>query len=651
MNAKIMKIICSVLLGIAFLIFMMSCSSVRSILGWPNSDDSRATEISRFLSNVRPQQGNPDSHYLLACYYEERGRHKEAIEEFKKVLLIDPNYVRAYNGMGVSFDMLGDFSRAIEHYNYALKLNPTVDYVYNNLGYSYLLKGNIDEAIVALKKAIDLNDKDKRFHNNLGLAYGEKGEFHLALVEFKIGNDEATAHYDMAQIYFKKGLFDEARNHYGTALKLNPSLTIVRTGLRAADALVRIFEPIPGKVEPKQLIVSGQPKDMAKTENLNVAKQSPTMEMESMEGINNNQSHLPSIQISKEEMTVFNQQAKLKEVSSSYNISKEDKKLVIDIEKVKKVAEVREIKKQETVKEKTMESPPVAQTNLSAPEKVNLSTVRPEGPGLLKVHPEPRIATLPSKAGLGAVERVKRAKEIVDVSLEDKKDSIIYNIVADGKIADYDVFKLDSPSRLVLDIWKIGNHYPKTGIWLENFFIKVVRIGHYPDKLRFVFVSLNPQLPPYQVNRVDEKLMVSFGNIPQPKEPKVYVKETRSPEKETPSVSTKIPLETSRNGKIAIEISNGNGVNKMARTVGDYLKGRGFRVTRLTNANYFNYADTKIFYQKEYNDAADHVAEQLPVFQSKEETENFDLASIKIKILIGKDLVPYYKLFENGNKL
>jgi Flp pilus assembly protein TadD len=608
---------------------------MQNILGWPKSYDSRDAEISRLLSNVRPHQGNPDSHYLLACYYQERGRHKEALEEFKKVLFIDPNYVKAYNGMGVSHDLLADFSSAIEFYKQALKINPDMDYVHNNLGYSYLLQGNFDGAVTAFKNAIGLNNQNTRFHNNLGLAYGEKGQYDLALAEFKLAGDEAKAHHSIAQIYFKNGLYDEAKNHYGIALKLNPSLTVVRTVLKATDALAKIFEPIPGKVEPKQLIVPDQPRDMAKIENLNVSNQLTTMETEP-EGINNHQPHLSSIQISNEEMTVSNQQPKLKEVSFSYDISKEDKEPVVNVEKVKEVAEAKEIKKEEVVKEKTMEAPPVAQANPSAPEKV---------------HPDSHIAIPPSEARLRAVERLKKAKEIVDVSLEEKKkDSITYSIVADGKIGDYDVFQLDSPSRLVLDIKNMGNHYPKTGIWTENPFIRVVRIGHYPDKMRFVFDSLNFQLPPYQVTRMDPKLMVSFGNIPQPDEPKIYAKETPSPKKEAASVLTKTPFETSRNGKLAIEISNGNGVNNMARMVGDYLKGRGFRVTRLTNAAYFNHAETKIFYQKEYHEGADQVAEQLPVVQSREETEKFDRANINIKILIGKDLVPYYKLFENGKE-
>jgi Tfp pilus assembly protein PilF len=79
----------------------------------------------QFFSQVRPSQGNPDSHYLLGCYYQERGSHREAIEEFQKVLLIDPNYVKAYNGMGISYDLSKASSKATEVYQKALKINLT----------------------------------------------------------------------------------------------------------------------------------------------------------------------------------------------------------------------------------------------------------------------------------------------------------------------------------------------------------------------------------------------------------------------------------------------------------------------------------------------------------------------------------------------
>jgi tetratricopeptide (TPR) repeat protein len=99
-----------------------------------------------------------------------------------------------------------------------------------------------------------------------------------------------------------------------------------------------------------------------------------------------------------------------------------------------------------------------------------------------------------------------------------------------------------------------------------------------------------------------------------------------------------------------IEISNGNGVNRMARRVGNYLNSKGFNVKRLTNANHFNFDETKIYYLDDYLQDAFDVAKQIPGYQQMEQVEEFERHRIKIKVLIGKDIVPYNKLFHKSAK-
>jgi len=92
-----------------------------------------------------------------------------------------------------------------------------------------------------------------------------------------------------------------------------------------------------------------------------------------------------------------------------------------------------------------------------------------------------------------------------------------------------------------------------------------------------------------------------------------------------------------------IEISNGNGVRHMARNVGIYLNAKGFRATRLTNADNFNYPETKIYYRKGYRQDALRLAEDIPGRQKA--TNVIELNQVKrraIKVLIGKDLVPFH---------
>jgi tetratricopeptide (TPR) repeat protein len=91
---------------------------------------------------------------------------------------------------------------------------------------------------------------------------------------------------------------------------------------------------------------------------------------------------------------------------------------------------------------------------------------------------------------------------------------------------------------------------------------------------------------------------------------------------------------------IAIEVSNGNGVHRMARRVGEYLKSKGIEVTRLTNAKHFDFSETIIFYDDiDVRNALD-IADQLPGYQIVKKSGKFDRPNIKVKVLIGKDLVP-----------
>lgn len=179
MPQKWMKILFPVLLAAAGLAPLSGCATLSTL--WarlfdpPGSGDHLPeSAVARFVAQVRPPLGNPEAHYLLGCYYQERGREAEAVAEFQKVLRIDPEYVRAYNGLGVSYDRLGDFPRAMAAYRKALELNPALDYVQNNLGYSYLLQGRTDLALATLQEAFRLNPGSERIFQNLKWAWAAK---------------------------------------------------------------------------------------------------------------------------------------------------------------------------------------------------------------------------------------------------------------------------------------------------------------------------------------------------------------------------------------------------------------------------------------------------------------------------------------------
>ena len=189
---------------------------------------------------------------------------------------------------------------------------------------------------------------------------------------------------------------------------------------------------------------------------------------------------------------------------TNYNISKEEKNLFIDIEKVRKVEEVKEVKKGEEPIKETKAEPPAEERKKEEPP----STTPP----------------------------LDKAKDVVNVLFEEKNDFVTFNIIADGRFENYNSFKLESPARLVLDIWGVGSRYPQKSIKMKNPFVKTVRMGQHPDKLRLVFDSSKPKLPPYQINRIDDKLIVSIGDVPQPSEPQILL-EGKPPTEKTSTPS------------------------------------------------------------------------------------------------------------------
>ena len=110
--------------------------------------------------------------------------------------------------------------------------------------------------------------------------------------------------------------------------------------------------------------------------------------------------------------------------------------------------------------------------------------------------------------------RIKaKAEKITHVTVDKEKKAVHVTLVADGKIGDYNSFKLQNPPRLVIDVWNVKKEYPKNAVQVDHLLLKRVRLGTHPKKTRFVFDSARPQVPQFQINKVENRLVVTFGEV------------------------------------------------------------------------------------------------------------------------------------------
>jgi len=162
---------------LAIFLVLSGCCLWSDVSGVFVSNPSTGDEsIESFVGSLKLRNGDPESMYRLAVHYQKTGRHDWAIEEFRNILAVEPAFVRAFNGIGVSLDHYRKYALAQKAYIKALEIDPELDYAWNNLGYSALLEGKPAAAAAYFEKALALRQDNPRYQNNLALAQRQMTE-------------------------------------------------------------------------------------------------------------------------------------------------------------------------------------------------------------------------------------------------------------------------------------------------------------------------------------------------------------------------------------------------------------------------------------------------------------------------------------------
>lgn len=106
---------------------------------------------------------------------------------------------------------------------------------------------------------------------------------------------------------------------------------------------------------------------------------------------------------------------------------------------------------------------------------------------------------------------LERASKIIDIKASVVEEKTVVEFIGNGPIGDYTAFKLQNPPRLVVDIMDVGNLYPGTIVEVGSPLVSRIRLGQHPDKVRFVLDVPTPDVPPYEVEKRENKLVVTLS--------------------------------------------------------------------------------------------------------------------------------------------
>jgi Tfp pilus assembly protein PilF len=107
-------------------------------------------------------------------------------------------------------------------------------------GLDHLKAGRIDEAIEQLEKATVQSPEDYRAFNYLGVAYAQKKSYNRAVGALEkaaqLSPNIPSIHLNLGLAYQADGFPDRAREHFNTALSLDPSYERAAAALKSLDA-------------------------------------------------------------------------------------------------------------------------------------------------------------------------------------------------------------------------------------------------------------------------------------------------------------------------------------------------------------------------------------------------------------------------------
>ena len=210
---------------------------------------------------LKLEPGNNRIEYKKGLALLHGDKHDDAIEQFQTVIKKDPDFAKAYEGIGKAYFAKREYPEAERYLHHAVKLDPTLwkshtyiasiheqrkDYksaiaayqmaldsspnkgmIYNNIGYAYLLKGDYHRAVFGFKKALAHRYTNEKVYNNLGMALANLEKYDEALQAFIKSGSEAQAFNNLGCILLSKGKLDKAIICFEKAIELDPKFYAV----------------------------------------------------------------------------------------------------------------------------------------------------------------------------------------------------------------------------------------------------------------------------------------------------------------------------------------------------------------------------------------------------------------------------------------
>jgi len=185
-----------------------------------------AQSSSRNLSSSDPRN-RARIHTELGAMYFQGGNPAVALDELKIAINADASYYQAYSIRGLVYGSLKEYDKAEEDFRRALNIAPNDPEVNNNYGWYLCETGKERQSIAYFLNALKspLYETPERAYTNAGTCALKAGDLEGAqgylLQAVQLSRDGGmTPRFQLAKLFYQRGIIEEARVYLADALKI-----------------------------------------------------------------------------------------------------------------------------------------------------------------------------------------------------------------------------------------------------------------------------------------------------------------------------------------------------------------------------------------------------------------------------------------------
>lgn len=194
--------------------------------------------ILRKLSVTEPK--NAELFTYLGQLYYSQGKVEKAVEQFEKVLKIDPRNTGAMMVVAMYYLDHGRRKEAVELLKKCTAQDPLEDACLNSLSYTYAEDNvNIEEGFSLVQGALKIDPENPAYMDTLGWIYYRKGMYDEALKELLLAAElvaDPTIDSHIAEVYLKLNQPDLAKKYWQLSLEADPDQPDIQSKLGTIES-------------------------------------------------------------------------------------------------------------------------------------------------------------------------------------------------------------------------------------------------------------------------------------------------------------------------------------------------------------------------------------------------------------------------------